>query len=107
MARQTGDRMNPLDADDADLRPLSTTWLPPRALVGFLVALLAILLVAWLSYRTLVERSDSSAEIRRTNQVMAQVDEVMSTVKDLETGQRGFLLTGDEDFLEPYFDAEV
>src|SRR4051812_46756488 len=29
-------------------------------------------------------------------------DRLLSTVKDAETGQRGFVITGDESYLEPY-----
>lgn len=34
--------------------------------------------------------------------VLQQVEDTLSTLKDAETGQRGYLLTGDESFLEPY-----
>jgi PAS domain S-box-containing protein len=33
---------------------------------------------------------------------IAQSEEVLSTLKDAETGQRGFIITGDEKYLEPY-----
>lgn len=36
---------------------------------------------------------------------MSQADELLSSVKDAETGQRGYLLTGEERFLEPYLMA--
>ncbi len=31
-----------------------------------------------------------------------RLQETLSTVDDAETGQRGFLLTGQDDYLEPY-----
>jgi len=34
--------------------------------------------------------------------VIAQSEELLSTLKDAETGQRGFIITGDEKYLEPY-----
>jgi PAS domain S-box-containing protein len=34
--------------------------------------------------------------------VLQQVEDFLSTLKDAETGQRGYLLTGDESYLEPY-----
>jgi PAS domain S-box-containing protein len=33
---------------------------------------------------------------------IAQSEELLSTLKDAETGQRGFIITGDENYLEPY-----
>jgi PAS domain S-box-containing protein len=35
-------------------------------------------------------------------QAIAQSGELLSTLKDAETGQRGFIITGDEKYLEPY-----
>jgi CheY-like chemotaxis protein len=37
-----------------------------------------------------------------TYQVLAGLQEVLSLIKDAETGQRGFLLTGEQRYLEPY-----
>ncbi len=42
---------------------------------------------------------------QHTQRVLSGANGVLSTLKDAETGQRGFLLTGDERFLEPYLDA--
>ncbi len=41
-------------------------------------------------------------ELTRTHEVIINLDELMSFVKDAETGQRGFLLTGNEFYLQPY-----
>ncbi|RZK80115.1 MAG: response regulator, partial [Pedobacter sp.] len=38
--------------------------------------------------------------------VMSSLDAVISTLKDAETGQRGYLLTGNKVFLQPYNGAE-
>ena len=34
--------------------------------------------------------------------VIAQSEDLLSTLKDAETGQRGFIITGDEKYLEQY-----
>jgi len=39
------------------------------------------------------------------HRLIADAERLISTVKDAETGQRGFLLTGDENYLQPYSDA--
>lgn len=46
--------------------------------------------------------SQETAELRR---VRASILDVLTTIQDAETGQRGFLLTGDEQYLAPYQDA--
>ncbi|MCB0487214.1 MAG: CHASE3 domain-containing protein [Cyclobacteriaceae bacterium] len=40
--------------------------------------------------------------VRHSNNVIAQVEKVLSIVKDAETGHRGFQLTKDDVFLRPY-----
>ncbi len=43
--------------------------------------------------------------VTRSHEVIAGVRDLLSVVKDAETGQRGYLLTGDEAYLEPYEDG--
>jgi len=65
----------------------------------------AILLVALLvagSFWAFNEIEDAAGARSHTRIVLRSVDELFSSLKDMETGQRGFLLTGDEAFLEPY-----
>lgn len=56
-------------------------------------------LVAYLNIQTL--RVDNQ-RIYHSHDVLAALDEVVSTMQDAETGQRGYLLTGNERYLEPY-----
>jgi signal transduction histidine kinase/DNA-binding response OmpR family regulator/CHASE3 domain sensor protein len=55
--------------------------------------------VAYLNIQTL---RDDNQRIVHSHQVITTLDELLSTVKDAETGQRGFLLTNNERYLEPY-----
>jgi PAS domain S-box-containing protein len=41
-------------------------------------------------------------ELSRESNVMRKVERFVSALKDTETGQRGYLLTGDEEYLKPY-----
>jgi CHASE3 domain sensor protein len=40
--------------------------------------------------------------VEHTHEVIEATDQILMTVEDLETGQRGFLLTADTTYLEPY-----
>jgi len=40
--------------------------------------------------------------VNHTNEVLIEAENIISNMKDAETGQRGFLVTRDESFLEPY-----
>ena len=64
------------------------------------VALLVALGVAsfW-AFRQIEEAADAR---RHTFVVINRAEDLLSALRDAETGQRGYLLTGDEAFLEPY-----
>jgi CHASE3 domain sensor protein len=47
----------------------------------------------------------SSEEVNHTHQVLIDAENLISYMKDAETGQRGYIITLDPTFLEPYDDA--
>ena len=71
------------------------------------VALLVVALVAdaVLSLHNIREVATSVQWVSHTNEVLSRLEAVLSTLKDAETGQRGYLLTGEPAYLEPYRDA--
>ncbi|HTV94638.1 MAG TPA: response regulator [Steroidobacteraceae bacterium] len=78
----------------------------PRTLAGFLIAIAAVVVIAVLSYDSLRITEQSAQSVTRTVEALAQVEGLLSTLKDAETGQRGYLLTGQEGYLEPYLNAK-
>lgn len=72
------------------------------SLAAAVLLLLSIGVFTFRSLRSLIEQSDA---IAHTNKVLFQTEEVISTMKDAEIGQRGFILTHDSSFLKPYVDA--
>src|SRR3954467_1065589 len=94
-------------AADARTRVRVTPPLPPLTLAGFVVAIVAVVLIAVFSYRSLQSRAASADLVSHTIEVMQQLQTVLSGVKDAETGQRGFLLTGTESYLAPYAAAKT
>ncbi|MCP3059817.1 response regulator [Myxococcus sp. K38C18041901] len=79
--------------------------LPTGTLAGFVVAALAIFVIAILSYRSLESHADAAALVRHTMEVVERMKTLLSGLKDAETGQRGYLLTADRTYLEPYTSA--
>src|SRR5579863_8780432 len=79
--------------------------LPVGTLIAFLVAVLAIIVVAGLSYGALESSLASAQRVTRTLQIVEQLQAILSTLQDAETGQRGFLLTSNETYLTPYNNA--
>jgi len=82
-------------------------WKMERRLVfwGFLVAAGILVFVGWESYRY-TARVDEVADARKhSHEVLRTLDETVARLVEAETGQRGYLLTGDEAYLEPYREA--
>src|SRR5579862_6231343 len=49
----------------------------------------------------------SGAQVSHSQAVLAALTELMSAAKDAETGQRGFVITGDSAYLAPYLVAQT
>ncbi len=84
------------------LRPqnLKTAGVP-----SLLVALLIVTVSVVFSYRTWASFNRSSQQAARTRQVVDHANALLSSLKDAETGERGFVLTGRDQYLEPYRQA--
>ncbi|WP_132053581.1 response regulator [Pseudocnuella soli] len=74
-------------------------------LTGYSLSLFLLLLSAIASYFSIRGLLRSAEEVSHTNQVIIKLEGVISLLKDAETGQRGFLITGNDAFLQPYDDA--
>jgi CheY-like chemotaxis protein/signal transduction histidine kinase/CHASE3 domain sensor protein len=85
----------------------STLPLPLKTLAGFLLAVVAVIVVALLGYQSLQSTVATSQNLAKTIEVLAQLDGLLSTLKDAETGQRGYLLTDNDSYLGPYTDAKA
>jgi len=64
------------------------------------------LILAFVSYRTSSSHIASVQATFSTDQFIRRLDELFSAVQDAETGQRGYLLTGDDQYLRPFASAQ-
>ncbi|MEG4485924.1 CHASE3 domain-containing protein [Microcoleus sp. D2_18a_B4] len=71
--------------------------------IGMAVALL--IFNATTSYRNTLKLVENERRVGHTHRVLTELEATLSTLKDAETGQRGYLLTGEERYLEPYHSA--
>jgi len=76
--------------------------LPPSVLTGFGAAIFAVILMAVLSYQAQIRSTAAADEVTTGVELIVQIQNLLSSVKDTETGQRGYLLTGDDAYLEPF-----
>jgi len=77
--------------------------LVPAVLIG---AILFVAGNAWMALRSVRALQMSQGWVDHTWQVITQVERIMSSAKDAETGSRGYLLTGDAKYLDPYLKAQ-
>lgn len=70
--------------------------------VLFLIILSAITIIVYINIHSFRILNSSEASANRTGQILYESEQVISNLKDVETGTRGFILTGDESFLTPY-----
>jgi len=81
--------------------------LPPSTLVGLIIAIVAIALIAFVTWQALRTREVAAARVSNTLEVIQQLELVQSGLTDAETGQRGYLLTGEERYVEPFTEARA
>jgi PAS domain S-box-containing protein len=72
---------------------------------GFVAAVSILVFVGLESYWYTVRVDEASKARKHSYEAQLALDEVATRLVDAETGQRGYLLTGDEIYLEPYHEA--
>jgi CheY-like chemotaxis protein/signal transduction histidine kinase/CHASE3 domain sensor protein len=88
---------NPSAIDTEDFQRLLSRNLKIPIIGGLIGALLFVLLIAYLL--------STIAWVEHTDRVTRSASDLQRQMIDLETGMRGYLITGDTSFLEPYESA--
>lgn len=71
-----------------------------------LAAVLAFFLISGvIAYANVADLRATNQRVVQTHTILVSADEMLSAVQDAETGQRGYLLTGDARYLQPYDEA--
>jgi CHASE3 domain sensor protein len=86
-------------------RMFATMTVSKRLIAGFSLAALTLLLIAGISYRNANLLIETEGWVAHTHQVRTELADLLSQLKDAETGQRGYLITGQDSYLEPYQSA--
>lgn len=64
--------------------------------------LLVVLSVGWVSLDTTARLTEAAQWSEHTHEVQKRLADLLSAVQDIETGQRGYVITGEDQFLQPY-----
>ncbi|CDR34207.1 methyl-accepting chemotaxis protein [Criblamydia sequanensis] len=73
---------------------------------GFAFALLMLIIIGLISLRSTIILIDTSKQVTRSYDILGTLNTLLSNLKDAETGQRGFIITGRSSYLEPYLKAK-
>jgi two-component system sensor kinase FixL len=95
----TGQRADPR----REIHKLKGTLTARRRLAaGFVLTLLIVAIAGWISYTNTSRVIATGRRVRHTYRVREHLGAVISLLRDAETGVRGYVITGHEDYLTPY-----
>jgi methyl-accepting chemotaxis protein len=86
----------------ASLFNFNRLQLSTKMMIGTAVPLILIVILATVSFFSIRSLEQSNQWVDHTYQVLGKAANIEKLVVDLETGERGFLITGKESFLEPF-----
>jgi len=78
-----------------------------RQWLALLFALAVVLMIAFLSYRSWSVAVGHDDQVGVTQRTDSGINAPLLAITNAETGQRGFLLTGDDRYLDPYRQARA
>ena len=70
--------------------------------IAFAIALAIFVAIGWLAYLNMAAVKQSDALVLHTHGVIHELDLLLVALADAETGQRGYIITGNEKYLSPY-----
>lgn len=76
-----------------------------KLMLGFALGPIILAIVGWIAYGSTQSLVAALAQRDHTYQVLQQSEAIGKLLDDAETGQRGYLLTGTDSYLDPYRDA--
>jgi CheY-like chemotaxis protein/signal transduction histidine kinase len=79
--------------------------LDPLIALSLACAVIFFLISGAVAYFNLEALRDGDQKIAQSHKAIIALDELLSSMQDAETGQRGFVITNNEKYLEPYDSA--
>ena len=73
-----------------------------KILSGFIICTVILIAVAIFSFKNSEKFIETNQWVNHTHEVLYEFDQVLAATVDAETGTRGFIITGNEGFLEHY-----
>lgn len=77
-----------------------------RFVLGFAAVFAIVLANGFLTYWSTSKLIETSRWVTHTHEVLEKMESLFSQVKDVESGQWGYIITGKDEFLEPFRAAD-
>jgi len=74
-------------------------------LIGFFIACITASLLVWAIYNVTTTIMSTSISVSKTYEVLSAIDQLQSYLLDVETGERGYVITGEPSYLPAYVDT--
>jgi CheY-like chemotaxis protein/CHASE3 domain sensor protein len=74
--------------------------------LGYVLVFVLMVVLALITYQGITSLTDTADWVAHTQKVIRMTNLLEKKMVDMETGERGFLITGNEKFLEPYNEGE-
>ena len=71
----------------------------------FVISLFTLLFISGISYKHAISLKTSTDLLSHSYKIQIQLEQLLSYLKDAETGQRGYIITHDSVFLIPYIEG--
>ena len=92
--------------NDVSLKTLRSSKWSTSIAIGLFGTFLFFVTAGYIAYNNIGNLRANMTQVTRTHDTILALNEVLALMKDAETGQRGYLLTGDDAYLEPYRTAK-
>jgi len=87
---------------ESQIRDTELVLAERKVRLGFSFALACLVVIAVVSYLSVVRLNENKAWVEHTHEVLSSLELLLAAVTDSETAERGYVITGDESYLEPY-----
>jgi PAS domain S-box-containing protein len=89
----------------SETNDMSRRWESKAATIGLILSVIVLLVNAVLSFRNIGQLTKNIEWVDHSREVLERLDDAIASILEAETNQRGYLLTGDEQYLHAYRQA--
>ena len=78
-----------------------------KVFIAVMIPLSFVLVISSITYLSILRQANTTQWVEHTHKVIGDGHNLIKLLVDMETGKRGYLITGKANFLEPYFSAKA